>query len=148
MSLASVTPLTELKEVWRLIFVGQENFPQLDHRLRAALMNMPMGIGLRAIFFLDSPADWLLNPMSLDALVGNVVPQPSFADVAEPPPLTLPNGASAAQFAHKTGGQLAVRNFDVQQPLPEEKTLGQHVYLDASTVTQHHGLCVQEAGLS
>jgi hypothetical protein len=34
--------------------------------------------------------------MSLDAL-GNVVPQPSFADVTEPPHLILPPGASAAE---------------------------------------------------
>jgi hypothetical protein len=36
------------------------------------------------------------QPLSLDAL-GNFFPQPSFADVAEPPPLILPNNASAAE---------------------------------------------------
>jgi hypothetical protein len=34
------------------------------------------------------------------------------------------------QFAHKTGEQLAVRDFDVQHPLPEEKTLANmHIWM-------------------
>jgi hypothetical protein len=83
--MASVTPLSQLKEIWMAIIVGQEFFPQLDHGLRAAFMNTPMG-----------NADWLLNPLSLDAL-GNFVPQPSFADVAELSPVILSNDASAAE---------------------------------------------------
>jgi hypothetical protein len=47
-----------------------------------------MGNGLRAIDFFWSPAEWLLNPLSLNAQ-GNFVPQPTFADVAEPPPLAI-----------------------------------------------------------